>query len=185
MSSPDTGTLDDTRLELLYARLETPIYNVVYRWVWNEAEAHDIVQEAFVKLWRMRARVNLATVEPLVYRIAVNLAANRRRSRKLWRWVSMDALRASSDSRASADETLAAEQTRRAVRAAIDGLPEKYRRVITLCELTELSYEQIADSLGIAVGTVGSRRNTALQLLRTKLGPLQDDSRDSVETRSV
>ena len=51
--------------------------NVVYRWVWRAEEAQDIVQEAFVRLWRMRERVDLATVEPLVHRIALNLGAQR------------------------------------------------------------------------------------------------------------
>jgi len=57
-------------LERLYARLEKPLCNVVFRWVWNMDDAQD----AFVRLWRMRARVDLATVELLIYKIALNLA---------------------------------------------------------------------------------------------------------------
>ena len=78
------GTRDDAALhpgalEALYVRLEGPLYNVAYRYVWDAAEAQDIVQEAFVRLWRARDRVRMQTVEALVYRIALNLARNRRR----------------------------------------------------------------------------------------------------------
>ena len=65
-------------LEQLYARLETPLCNLVYRWLWSMDESQDVVQDAFVRLWRMRARVDKQTVEPLIYKIALNLAASRR-----------------------------------------------------------------------------------------------------------
>jgi hypothetical protein len=67
----------EVELEALYERLEKPVYNVVYRWVWNPEEARDIVQDTFVRLWRMRQRVEMATVEPLVYKIALNLARSK------------------------------------------------------------------------------------------------------------
>ena len=60
----------ESDLEQLHTRLEKPLYNVVFRSAWNADEAHDIVQETFVRLWRMRGRVDLKSVEPLVYRIA-------------------------------------------------------------------------------------------------------------------
>lgn len=87
------ASMREEDLEQLYARLETPVCNVVFRWVWSMDEAQDVVQDAFVRLWRMRARVDMDTVEPLIYKIALNLAASRRRSQKIWRWVSLDVLR--------------------------------------------------------------------------------------------
>ena len=50
-------------LERLYVRLEKPLCNVVFRWVWNMDEAQDLVQDAFVRLWRMRTRVDLRSGE--------------------------------------------------------------------------------------------------------------------------
>lgn len=67
-------------LEQLYARLEKPLCNLVYRWLWSMDESQGVVQDAFVRLWRMRARVDKQTVEPLIYKIALNLAASRCRS---------------------------------------------------------------------------------------------------------
>src|SRR4051794_886636 len=72
--------LDKPTLEALYMKLEKPMFNVVYRWTWNASDAQDVVQEAFLNIWKARDRVDLATVEPLLYRAALNLASNRRRS---------------------------------------------------------------------------------------------------------
>ena len=70
-------------LERLYARLERPLYNVAFRWVWKAEDAQEIVQEAFLRVWRMRQRVDVETVDALIYKIAINLASSRRRSAKL------------------------------------------------------------------------------------------------------
>lgn len=59
-------------------------------------------------VWRMRARVDLDTVEPLIYKIALNLAASRRSSSKIWRWVSLEFLRDPVSAHRPADESLAA-----------------------------------------------------------------------------
>lgn len=153
-------------LERLYTELEKRLCNVVFRWVWSMDEAQDVVQEAFVRLWRMRARVDMDTVEPLIYKIALNLAASRRRSRKIWRWVSMDVLRGAAAATRPADESVSANEDRARLRAAVESLPDDLRQVIVLCEYSELSYDQIAQMLSIPVGTVGSRRHRALRRLR-------------------
>jgi RNA polymerase sigma-70 factor (ECF subfamily) len=165
VSSHGTPRLDTRTLERLYTELEKPIYNVVYRWVWDREEARDLVQEAFVRLWRMRERVVVETARPLLYRIALNLAANRRRWRRLWRMASLAALR----DRSSGDDLLERAQQEAAVRRAVDGLPERLRRVAVLCELGEMSYAEVATVLAIPQGTVASRRNAALALLRDAL----------------
>ncbi len=156
-------------LEQLYARLEKPLCNVVFRWVWRMDEAQDVVQDAFVRLWRMRERVDMDTVEPLIYKIALNLAASRRRSRKIWRWVSLDFLRDATSAARAADESLVAHEERTRLRAAVEALPDDLRLVIMLCEYSELSYDEIAEVLSISPGTVGSRRNRALRRLRQEL----------------
>ncbi|MCG8424323.1 MAG: sigma-70 family RNA polymerase sigma factor [Proteobacteria bacterium] len=170
--------IDRAALEELYARVEKPLYNVVYRWLWDAEEAHDIVQEAFYRLWRARARVDLATVEPLVYRIAINLASNRRRSRRLWQWVSWDRSPRRHSGAPDAGESLALEQRRAAVRRAVEALPERQKRVVMLCELAGMTYRQVADILDIPPGTVASRRHAALKKLRRSLAALTAEKRD-------
>jgi RNA polymerase sigma-70 factor, ECF subfamily len=163
-------TLDRPTLERLYQQLEGPLYNVVYRWLWDREEARELVQETFVRLWAMRARVALDTVQPLAYRVALNLAANRRRWRRLRRLVSLEALRGRPREDSGADEDLAQAQRRAVLHAAVDCLPERLRQVIVLCELGEMSYAEVATVLQIPSGTVASRRNAALSQLRQALG---------------
>ena len=155
--------------ERLFNRLEKPVYNVVYRWLWREDEAADVVQEAFLKLWRVRDDVREETVDALVFRIAVNLASNRRRSRKLWQWTGLGALGDLTGTQ-TPESSLASARDREAVRDAIDALPEKLRRVVVMTELSGLSYAEVSAALEIPQGTVGSRRAAALTALRGKLG---------------
>ena len=131
-------------LERLYAELEKPLCNVVFRWVWSMDEAQDVVQDAFVRLWHMRERVDMDTVEPLIYKIALNLAASRRRSKKIWRWVSLDVLRGAASATRPADEFLSAQEDRARMRAAVEALPEDLRLVIMLAEYSELSYDELS-----------------------------------------
>ena len=56
----DGRALDKATLERLYVKLEKPMFNVVYRWLWNNGDAQDVVQEAFLKIWKVRDDVDLA-----------------------------------------------------------------------------------------------------------------------------
>ena len=149
----------------LYQRLERRVFNVVYRWLWNKEDAFDVVQEAFVKLWAMRDRVQMETVEALAYRIAVNLAANRRRQRQVWRLVTLEGLRT---------EPKQIDDTQRRVRAAVDALPEQLRRVVLLGEFSGMTAKEIGAVLEIPEGTVASRRHHALAMLRAQLGDVME-----------
>ncbi len=160
----------EPELEALYARLEKPLYNVLYRRVWSREEARDLVQETFVKLWRMRRRIVPDTVEPLVYKIAINLARSRLRPKPVLRWLPLEPLAAAfSDPRGEAEPELARDEARTRLREAVLALPEDLRDVVLLCEFSGMSYRQVAEALAIPEGTVGSRRNRALKRLREDL----------------
>ena len=166
------------QLEKLYARLERPLFNVVYRWVWNDEEAQEIVQDAFVRLWKMRERIDMETVEPLVYRIAINRASDKRRWRTLRRWLSLEKIFNLSDDAPLADTALAAHHERERLRRAIEELPDALRHVILLTEFSGMSYKDVAAALDIEPGTVGSRRSRAIAWLRRVLRETGDPSDD-------
>jgi RNA polymerase sigma-70 factor (ECF subfamily) len=170
----DGAGLDEATLERLFVKLEKPMFNVVYRWLWNASDAEEVTQEAFLRVWKAREGVDLATVEPLLYRTALNLASNRRRSARLWRWLGIEAADDEQERGPTTDEALAAGRTKARVRAAVDALPERLREVLMLAEYAELSYAEIAATLGIPAGTVGSRRNAALARLSEALGPIEE-----------
>jgi len=158
--------VDEASWVELYRALEKPLYNVVYRWLWDRTESQDVVQEAFLRCWRARARIREEGFKAFVFRTAINLAANRRRRKKLWRLVSFDALTEAPADEAEGDATLS-----RRMQRAMDELPDRLKRVLLLCELAGMSYGEVAAVTGVREGTVGSRRNRALALLRKRLQP--------------
>jgi len=158
--------VDDASWVELYRALEKPLYNVVYRWLWDRMESQDVVQEAFLRCWRARDRIRAESFKAFVFRTALNLAANRRRRKKLWRLVSFDSLAEEPrDSGAGASVLLPR------VQRAVDELPDRLKRVLLLCEVAGMSYGEVAVVTGVKEGTVGSRRNRALALLRERLRP--------------
>jgi RNA polymerase sigma-70 factor (ECF subfamily) len=146
-----------------YRALEKPLYNVVYRWLWDRTESQDVVQEAFLRCWRRRESIRADGFTALIYRTALNLAANHRRRRKLWQLVSFD----------SVPEPAVEDAVHlpRPVHEAFDALPDRLKRVLLLSEVAGMSYTEIAAVTGIEEGTVGSRRTRALALLRQRLHP--------------
>ena len=164
--------LDAAAFEALYVRLEKRVFNTVYRWVWNRAEAMDVTQDAFMNVWKARARVPLAQAEPLVFRAAVNLASNRLRARRLRQLFSLERAAEMEDPADAAPTSMEAQQRARAVRHAVEALPEKLRRVVMLAEFSGLSTAQIAEVLEIPQGTVGSRRSLAMAALEKTLGEI-------------
>lgn len=160
--------LDRRAFELLFEEHEAPLYNVVYRYVWSREDAAELVQEAFVRLWKMRARVDPSTAKALVYRIAINLAISRRRWLGLRRFVGLEGAAMPVE---VPDEGRVSGHDAARLRAALERLPARLREVVVLCELCELSHAEIAQIAGIRPGTVGSRRHEALTRLRRSLDP--------------
>lgn len=156
-------------LEALYQRLEKPLFNVLYRYVWSRDEARDLTQEAFLRLWKMRRKVILDTAEPLIYRIALNLAKSRLRRRKILRWVPLERLAGTVVDSADLEREVARSQEHGRLREAVLALPEDLRRVVLLCDFSDMTYDQIGEILSIPAGTVGSRRNRALKQLKVQL----------------
>ena len=160
------------------------IYALLYRLTEDPEEARDLTQETFLQAFRniagFRGDADLRT---WLYRIAVNQARNR------WRWwkrrrrdrtVSLDApVSDGQDTPLSAglagDEGLdpecqaLARERERALHAALKSLSRTYREVIVLRDIEGLSYEEVAATLDLNVGTVKSRLNRGRTELRRRL----------------
>ena len=141
-------------------------------------EALDLAQEVFLKVFRTIHRFRgHSSLRTWIYRIAVNQARNRHR---FWRrrhradQVSLDQHIAAhgeflSGGETTPDRVLAQKELAARLQQALDGLPFDQRTAIVLREIDGLSYEEIAYSLGVAVGTVKSRLTRARQALRWEL----------------
>jgi RNA polymerase sigma-70 factor (ECF subfamily) len=141
-------------------------------------EALDLSQEVFLRVFRTIHRFRgHSTLRTWIYRIAVNQARNRHR---FWRrrhradQVSLDEHVAAhgdflSAHEARPDRVLAQKELAERLQRALDHLPFDQRTAIVLREIDGLSYEEIAYSLGVAVGTVKTRLTRARQALRSEL----------------
>ena len=174
--------------ERLVAEHTGDVYALLYRLTADPEEARDLTQETFLRAFqsisRFRGEANLKT---WMYRIAVNQARNR------WRWwrrrkrevtVSLDATDERQEQPLTAtlrdedavnpeQETLAREREGQ-LREALLGLRQSYREAVILRDVEGFSYEEVADTLQISIGTVKSRISRGRLELRRKLeGSLQ------------
>jgi RNA polymerase sigma-70 factor (ECF subfamily) len=147
----------------------------------NAADASDVLQDVFVKVFKgIKGFNGESSLRTWIYRIAVHEASNHRRSwiRRHWREpISMDdtespsAVAASEAASNERSPYQVFEQAEREVmvKQALASLAPPYRAVVVLREIEELPYEEIAQVLGVAEGTVKSRLLRGRELLRRKL----------------
>ena len=151
---------------------QTAVFNVCYRLLHDRAEAEDATQETFI---RAHARLGTFDLErpfgPWIRRVAANLCLNRMASRKPE--APLDEERDQATGGDPEATRVRAEQSE-AVRAAIASLPPHYRLVIELRHFQELSYDEIAVELKLALSDVKSHLFRARKLLAEKLRDAPD-----------
>lgn len=164
--------LDEAALLACYRRLEKPLFNVLYRWLWDAHECQDLMHDAYLRIWARRGAVRNDGLEALVFATALNLARNRLRWRRLWRREPLADAAPAAD--ADPDQAAQRAEEQRRLRAALATLSAAQRNVVLLAEFSGLSTREIAQVLAIPEGTVGSRRFQALARLRRQLGEADD-----------
>lgn len=146
------------------------LYTVAYRLTGNHEDAQDLVQDVLIRVERGLATYRPGSLEGWLSRITTNAFLDRVRARKRR---PVDALPDDPErvlpSSAAADEALAAAQLPDDVQAALLGLPEDYRAAVVLCDVVGFSYQEIAESLDLPVGTVRSRIHRGRGRLREVL----------------
>jgi RNA polymerase sigma-70 factor (ECF subfamily) len=169
---------DESAFAELVADHQRMVVQLAINLLGDRDEALDLSQEVFLRVFRTIGRFRgQSTLKTWIYRIAVNQARNRHR---FWRrrhradQVSLDVHVATHGEFFSAptsrpDRVFAQKELATRLEQALSGLPFDQRTAIVLREVDGLSYEEIAYSLGVAVGTVKSRLTRARQALRTEL----------------
>ena len=148
----------------------TRVYRLAYRLTGNPHDAEDLTQEVFVRVFRSLASYTPGTFEGWLHRITTNLFLDqvRRKARIRFDALPDDAERLPSRERGPAqvyDET----HFDHDVQAALDALPPDFRAAVVLCDLEGLSYEEIAATLGVKIGTIRSRIHRGRSQLRAAL----------------
>lgn len=156
---------------------QSPVYTLILHIIENPADAPDVLQEVFVKVFRKIGQFHgESSLKTWIYSIAVHEASNHRRGwlRRLRREpLSLDDELAKPPAVRSANDTpyeaMEKGERQKQVRRALASLAAPYRSVVVLREIEGLSYEEIAEVLGVAEGTVKSRLQRGRDLLRRKL----------------
>ena len=163
------GRSDETALAELYDRVGAAAYGLAYRVLRDEALAEDAVQEAFLGLWRSAGsfvpeRAKASTwILTLVHRRAVDLVRREQRRRT-------EPLAAAGEPAVgSAEESAWARFERERVQAALAQLPDQQREAIELAYYGGYSQSELAERLGVPLGTIKSRMFAGLARLREVL----------------
>jgi RNA polymerase sigma-70 factor, ECF subfamily len=169
---------------LLLAQYSHPIYSLISRSLSDPTDAADVTQEVFVKVFRNISNFHgEASLRTWIYRIALHEASNQRRwwGRHKRQEMTIDAQIENeegetfcmADALAAGDasqyDCAAREQLGERVIAALRTLPEAFREVVVLREIEGFGYEEIAEMLGVNLGTVKSRLTRGRAALRAAL----------------
>jgi RNA polymerase sigma-70 factor, ECF subfamily len=174
---------DEEALALLYQRRHGAIYRFALQMSGSKAIAEDVTQEVFLFLMREGHLFDPArgSVSAFLFGVARNHVLRRLRVEQLLSPLDDDA----DQEGPCLLEDLTRAETIEAVRKAILSLPAKYREVVVLCELQDVSYEETAEILGCAIGTVRSRLHRARALLLAKLRPADVEEAESATVKSA
>jgi RNA polymerase sigma-70 factor (ECF subfamily) len=158
---------------------QNPVFNLVAHIVENDSDAADVLQDVFLKVFRgIHHFHGDSSLKTWIYRIAVHEASNHRRS-----WIrrhrrepfsleertTQPAVSRAEDRSETPYQAFEQLERQTLVKRALASLAQPYRTVVVLREIEGLSYEEIANVVGVAEGTVKSRLMRGRELLRHKI----------------
>jgi RNA polymerase sigma-70 factor (ECF subfamily) len=177
---------DQDAFSQLVLRYQRRIFNLVYRMVQHYEEASEITQEAFLAAWQglpsFRGEARFAT---WLYRIAYNCALRqieaRKRDKALQAALLAEQALDGDTRQREANARLDAQEQQAVVQELLLDLPAKYRIVLILRHLQEMTYEEMAEILSMPIGTIKTHLFRARNLFKERLQAFYRDS--PIETR--
>lgn len=167
--------------ERLFQRSQRRAYNLAYRLTGNMADAEDVTQDAYVRAWHNFDTYDASrSFEGWLFRIITNRVIDMRRRQRRVPMYSLDTpLSSDDDGQPFAHEFAAPDSDPEEIvvgpvmderlQGALAALPQDYRVAILLCDVEQRSYQEIADAMQCAIGTVRSRIHRARVMLRKHL----------------
>ena len=156
----------------IVAQHSTRVYRLAYRLTGNPHDAEDLTQEVFVRVFRSLSSYTPGTFEGWLHRITTNLFLDQARRKAKIRF---DALADDAETRRIPSRAVTPDVAvldglfDDDVESALAALPPDFRAAVVLCDIEGLSYEEIADVLGLKLGTVRSRIHRGRTMLRKAL----------------
>jgi RNA polymerase sigma-70 factor (ECF subfamily) len=184
-------TGDEAALTALYQRRARDVFRFALQMCGSQALADDVTQEVFMVLIREGHNFDAArgSLSAFLMGVARNQVLRRLRRERFYVAIEEGSNGAGPAKASRTNETplddLSRNETIESVRRSVLALPERYREVVVLCDLQELSYVEAAEILGCAVGTVRSRLHRARALLIEKLRPASNVETAEAETVEV
>lgn len=170
---------DLAAFEQLLEKHQSRVYTLAYRYMSNHADASDLAQEAFIKIYRsLNTYRGEASFQSWMYRLVTNVCMDELRRRGRAKTVSIEELmegkkglnmhRENAGSRLPEDVVIRNE-LQREVQNVLNSLSDEHRVIVVMRDIQGYSYEEIAELLKCSLGTVKSRLNRARHVLKEKL----------------
>jgi RNA polymerase sigma-70 factor (ECF subfamily) len=182
MSSSQTSLLaavaegDVAAFEQLYDRHAPLLYATLLRILSNPEDAKEVLQEAFVKAWNDATRYDPSRGSEVAWLISIarSRGIDRIRSRRVRGDREKDAardnsIRAAAVEGLAADSAIVASEEQRAVRAALAEIPDAQRQALEMAYFDGLSQSEIAEKLGMPLGTIKTRMQLGMRKMRESL----------------
>jgi RNA polymerase sigma-70 factor (ECF subfamily) len=169
---------DERAYRILLHKYERAVYNICLRMVRNREEAEDLAQEAFTKVFAMLERYNPSfAFSNWLFKITSNLCIDSIRKRRIETLPMDEPIRSDRGEYSrqyesptdNPEKVFIKGEKMKLLSEAIDRLPPHYRIMILLRHQENLSYEEIAESLDVPLGTVKARIHRAREMLKTRL----------------
>ena len=169
---------DEAAYRVLLEQYQRTVFNICLRMVRNREEAEDLAQEAFMKVFSMLDRYNPSfAFSSWLFKITSNLCIDKIRKRRI-NTLPMDQPVQSENGEYARqyqapdddpERLLVKSEKMKQLSDAIDSLPPHYRVMIVLRHQEDLSYEEIAETLDVPLGTVKARIHRAREMLKSRL----------------
>jgi len=169
---------DGQAFEQLVTTYERKVYATAFRFMASEADAMDVSQEVFIRVFRFLAKFNEeSSFSTWLYRITINVCKDALKKRNGRGELPLEIpdeesggyMNEISDSRYDPVEVFEQAQLSRDIRQGIEGLPFNYKEIIIMRDVCGMTYEEISEDLGLEIGTVKSRISRARERLRKYL----------------
>ncbi len=181
MSALSVMSTTQNRFEQLFQRSQRRAYNLALKLTGNTADAEDVTQDAFLRAWDNFDSYDAnRSFEGWLFRIITNRVIDMRRRQKRVPMYSLDTpIYGDDDGQPLAHEFAAPDSDpmnlvidpvmEEKLQSALEALPGDYRQAIMLCDVEQRSYQEIADMMHCAIGTVRSRIHRARVMLRKNM----------------
>lgn len=166
-----TDTWAPPSWEQIVAQHSPRVYRLAYRLTGNPHDAEDLTHDVFIRVFRSLHSYSPGTFEGWLHRITTNVFLDKMRRKQRIRFDALpeDAAGRMASREPGPEQVFADHHFDDDVQRALDALPPDFRAAVVLCDIEGLSYEEIAATLGIKLGTVRSRIHRGRAQLREAL----------------